>query len=125
MLRLLPVKNPQELIPLSLRGRQVPDGHPYVVLSFDFWKTRFASDPNIVGKPLLIINYSKPSWASRKQDLVKAQGPNRIKPARAQGRNVARATGNQSQSESGKSKSRRIKRSNSDYLPSAAEFFTS
>ncbi len=36
---------------------RVPSGHPYLVLSFDFWRTRFASDPSIVGKDLLLNNY--------------------------------------------------------------------
>jgi predicted permease len=36
---------------------RVPSGHPYLVLSYDFWRTRFASDPGIVGKDLLLNNY--------------------------------------------------------------------
>ena len=36
---------------------RVPSGHPYIVLSYDFWRTRFASDPGIVGKDLLLNNY--------------------------------------------------------------------
>src|SRR5467141_3522933 len=32
-------------------------GHPYVVLNYSFWKTRFASDPQIVGKTLNLNNY--------------------------------------------------------------------
>jgi predicted permease len=35
----------------------VPNGHPYVVLNYSFWKTRFAGDPHIVGKTLIINNY--------------------------------------------------------------------
>ncbi len=35
----------------------VPSGHPYVVLNYNFWKTRFAGDPQIVGKTLTINNY--------------------------------------------------------------------
>ena len=35
----------------------VPSGHPYIVLNYDFWRTRFASDPGIVGKDLLLNNY--------------------------------------------------------------------
>jgi predicted permease len=35
----------------------VPSGHPYVVLNYNFWKTRFAGDPQIVGKTLNINNY--------------------------------------------------------------------
>ncbi|HXI42883.1 MAG TPA: ABC transporter permease [Bryobacteraceae bacterium] len=29
-------------------------GHPLVVLSYDFWKTRFAGDPRIVGKKVIV-----------------------------------------------------------------------
>lgn len=36
---------------------RVPSGHPYLVLSYDFWKTRFAGDPAIVGKTLMVNNY--------------------------------------------------------------------
>jgi predicted permease len=36
---------------------RVPSGHPYIVLNYDFWRTRFASDPAIVGKDLLLNNY--------------------------------------------------------------------
>jgi predicted permease len=35
----------------------VPSGHPYVVLNYNFWKTRFAGDPQIVGKTLNVNNY--------------------------------------------------------------------
>jgi predicted permease len=35
----------------------VPSGHPYIVLSYDFWRTRFAGDPGIIGKDLLLNNY--------------------------------------------------------------------
>ncbi len=35
----------------------VPSGHPYAVLNYSFWKTRFAGDPQIVGKTLTINNY--------------------------------------------------------------------
>ena len=33
---------------------RTPDGHPIVVLSYDFWKARFASDPEIVGKTVVV-----------------------------------------------------------------------
>jgi predicted permease len=36
---------------------RLPSGHPLLVLSYDFWKTRFAGDPAIVGKELTINNY--------------------------------------------------------------------
>src|SRR6267154_2132010 len=35
----------------------VPSGHPFVVLNYNFWKTRFAGDPQIVGKTLNLNNY--------------------------------------------------------------------
>jgi predicted permease len=35
-----------------------PGGHPLVVLTYDFWKTRFSGDPAIVGKTLLLDNRS-------------------------------------------------------------------
>jgi len=41
----------------SLRGRSSPSGHPYVVLNYNYWKTRFAGDPQIVGKTLTLNNY--------------------------------------------------------------------
>ncbi len=31
-----------------------PSGHPVVVLSYDYWKTRFAGDPQIVGKKIVV-----------------------------------------------------------------------
>ena len=36
---------------------RVSNGHPFVVLNHSFWKSRFASDPQIVGKTLIINNY--------------------------------------------------------------------
>jgi predicted permease len=36
---------------------RLPSGHPYIVLNYDFWRTRFAGDPAIVGKDLLLNNY--------------------------------------------------------------------
>jgi predicted permease len=35
----------------------VPDGHPVVMLSYDYWKQRFGGDPQIIGKTLLVNNY--------------------------------------------------------------------
>ncbi|SPE37344.1 conserved membrane hypothetical protein [Candidatus Sulfopaludibacter sp. SbA3] len=32
-------------------------GHPSVVLSYQYWATRFASDPSVVGQKILINNY--------------------------------------------------------------------
>ncbi len=36
---------------------QVYGGHPVVVLSYGYWDRRFARDPNIVGKKILVNNY--------------------------------------------------------------------
>ena len=36
---------------------RVPDGHPVVVLGYDYWKRRFGGDPQIIGKTLLVNNY--------------------------------------------------------------------
>jgi len=36
---------------------RVPSGHPYLVLNYDYWKTRFAADPEILGKELTVNNY--------------------------------------------------------------------
>jgi predicted permease len=35
----------------------VPGGHPVVVLNYNYWKSRFAGDPQIVGKALTLNNY--------------------------------------------------------------------
>jgi putative ABC transport system permease protein len=32
-------------------------GHPVVVLGYDYWTTRFARDPSVVGKKILVNNY--------------------------------------------------------------------
>src|SRR4029077_16123926 len=42
---------------LTPEDDQAPSGHPYVVLNYNFWKTRFAGDPQIVGKTLTLNNY--------------------------------------------------------------------
>ena len=36
---------------------RVPNGHPVVMLSYDYWKQRFAGDPQIVGKKVLVNNH--------------------------------------------------------------------
>jgi predicted permease len=36
---------------------RVPNGHPIVMLSYDFWKQRFGGDPQIVGKTILVNNH--------------------------------------------------------------------
>ena len=35
---------------------KTPDAYPYVILNFTYWKSRFASDPEIVGKSLFLNN---------------------------------------------------------------------
>jgi predicted permease len=32
-------------------------GHPYVVLSYQYWTTRFAADPGVIGKKIIVNNY--------------------------------------------------------------------
>ena len=32
-------------------------GHPVVVLSYDYWVSRFARDPKVMGKKILVNNY--------------------------------------------------------------------
>ncbi len=36
---------------------RVYEGHPSVVLSYQYWTTRFASDPSVVGQKILVNNY--------------------------------------------------------------------
>ena len=36
---------------------QVYEGHPVVVISYDYWTRRFANDPAAVGKKILVNNY--------------------------------------------------------------------
>src|SRR5262249_2109082 len=36
---------------------QRPAAHPYVVLSYAYWKAQFAGDPNIVGQTVRVTNY--------------------------------------------------------------------
>jgi predicted permease len=36
---------------------QVYQGHPVVVLSYDYWVSRFASDPTVLGKKILVNDY--------------------------------------------------------------------
>src|SRR5438552_7477918 len=53
-------------------------GHPVVVLSYDYWSTRFAGDPSVIGKkilvndyPMVIVGVSAPGFAG----LDPAQSP--------------------------------------------------
>ncbi len=41
----------------SREDDQVFMGHPVVVLSYDYWVNRFARDPKVVGKKILVNNY--------------------------------------------------------------------
>jgi predicted permease len=36
---------------------RVYQGHPVVVLSYDYWVSRFARDPSVIGKKILVNNY--------------------------------------------------------------------
>ncbi len=41
----------------SQEDDRVYQGHPVVVLSYDYWASRFAGDPKVVGKKILVNNY--------------------------------------------------------------------
>jgi predicted permease len=41
----------------SLEDDQTYQGHPVAVLSYDYWSARFARDPAIVGRTILVNNY--------------------------------------------------------------------
>ena len=41
----------------SAEDDQVYQGHPVVVLGYDYWVTRFARDPGVVGKNIRVNNY--------------------------------------------------------------------
>jgi predicted permease len=41
----------------SQQDDQVYNGHPVVVLSYDYWSRRFARDPNVVGKTIRVNDY--------------------------------------------------------------------
>jgi predicted permease len=41
----------------SREDDQVFMGHPVVVLSYDYWESRFARDPGVVGKKILVNSY--------------------------------------------------------------------
>ena len=36
---------------------RVRAGHPVAVLSYEYWRTRFSGDPNVVGKTIVVNNY--------------------------------------------------------------------
>ena len=41
----------------SQEDDRIYQGHPVVVLSHAYWSTRFAGDPNVIGKKILVNNY--------------------------------------------------------------------
>ena len=41
----------------SQEDDQVYQGHPVVVLSYGYWVTRFARDPGVIGKKILVNDY--------------------------------------------------------------------
>src|SRR6188472_3198798 len=41
----------------SQEDDQVYQGHPVVVLSYDYWSRRFSKDPSVVGKKILVNSY--------------------------------------------------------------------
>jgi predicted permease len=41
----------------SREDDQVYQGHPHVVLAYDYWVSRFARDPKVVGRKILVNNY--------------------------------------------------------------------
>src|SRR5471030_1937075 len=41
----------------SQEDDQIYKGHPVVVLSYDYWARRFALDPAVIGKKILVNNY--------------------------------------------------------------------
>jgi len=42
---------------LTPEDDRVPDGHPYVVLNYAYWMSRFSGDPSVLGKTLTLNNY--------------------------------------------------------------------
>ncbi len=44
--------------PISPSDDRVPGGHPVVVLSYDYWQSRFAGDKSILGKSLVINGHN-------------------------------------------------------------------
>lgn len=61
----------------SQEDDQVYQGHPVVVISYDYWNRRFARDPNAIGKKILVNNYPMTIVG------VSAAGFNGIDPARS------------------------------------------
>lgn len=49
---------------------RIPSGHPLVILSYNFWQTRFAKNPNVLGEkilvnhvPLTIVGVAEPGFS--------------------------------------------------------------
>lgn len=42
---------------LTPEDDRVPDGHPYVVLNYAYWMSRFSGDASVLGKTLTLNNY--------------------------------------------------------------------
>jgi predicted permease len=61
----------------SQEDDQVYSGHPVVVLGYDYWVRRFARDPGVVGRKILVNNYPMTIVG------VSAQGFAGLDPARA------------------------------------------
>ena len=63
----------------SQEDDQVYQGHPVVVLSYDYWVSRFARDPGVVGKKILVNNYPMTivgvSAAGLRRPRSRAQSP--------------------------------------------------
>ncbi|MGA3185487.1 MAG: ABC transporter permease [Bryobacteraceae bacterium] len=43
---------------LNENDDRIPSGHPVAVLSYDYWKTRFAADPQVVGKNIIVNSHN-------------------------------------------------------------------
>jgi len=41
----------------TIEDDRVPNGHPYIVLNYAYWASRFSRDPAILGKTLILNNY--------------------------------------------------------------------
>ena len=61
----------------SQEDDQIYSGHPVVVLGYDYWLRRFARDPGVIGKKILVNNYPMTIVG------VSAQGFAGLDPARA------------------------------------------
>ncbi|MBI2689362.1 MAG: ABC transporter permease [Acidobacteria bacterium] len=61
----------------SKEDDQAYQGHPVVVLGYDYWVNRFAKDPKVIGKKILVNNYPMTIVG------VSAEGFSGLDPARA------------------------------------------